>query len=326
MKYVLKILMAISIMLICCVGVVFALGNKEQASEEAILAKMGVMQGPTGFGTAALSKNGGKISSAVTVDVSVYPSPNEVVARLTNGELDIAALPSNLAANLYNKGVPIKIAAIIGEGMLSILSSDPSITSFEHVSGKTVSVPGAGSTPDQMIQYLAQETGVNVSLDYSVAAPAQVAQMLIGGRIETAILPEPFVTMVLTQDPQVFKAIDVQSAWSQANGAGNYPMTVLVVSDAFRTNYPKAWADILGAVEDSIDWVVTNPQDAGVIIEELGIMQAAMAVPAIPNCNFVFRSARDAQQDVLAYFTVLSKLAPASIGGTVPNEGIFLAQ
>jgi NitT/TauT family transport system substrate-binding protein len=42
-----------------------------------------------------------------------------------------------VAANLYNKGVKVKLAAVIGNGMLSVLSSDGSASSVEDLLGKT---------------------------------------------------------------------------------------------------------------------------------------------------------------------------------------------
>ena len=302
--------------------------GRKIAEEGSVTVRLAVMQGPTGFSSIGLSRDGGAISDNVKVELSVYPSPNEVIARLASGELDMAALPANNAANLYNKGVGVKAAAVVGEGMLKVLSTDASIQDFSDLVGKTLAVPGANGTPDQVTQLLMRAAGFEVDkdivLDYSVSAPAQLAQMVIGGKIPTAVLPEPFVTMILNQNPNVRVVADVQRLWSEAMGTGNYPMSVLVVSDAFRAKYPYAWEQVLDAYQVSVDWVNSNPAAAGAAIEEAGIMKAAMATPAIPSCSLVFRTARDAKGDMQIYFKTLLDYSPSSIGGKLPDEAFYL--
>jgi NitT/TauT family transport system substrate-binding protein len=91
---------------------------------KSVSVNLAVMAGPTGFGSAALSKNDGKISDTLSINAKVYSAPTEVIAQLVKGTEDIAALPSNLAAVLYNKDVKIislpkeKYATIIFSGLV----------------------------------------------------------------------------------------------------------------------------------------------------------------------------------------------------------------
>lgn len=298
------------------------------AQRDSYTVKMAVMQGPSGFSSIALTRNEGKISNNVSVEMNVYPSPNEVIARLANKEIDVAALPTNVAANLYNKGVPVKLAATVGEGMLKIVGTDRSIREIQDLAGKTIHIPGSGSTPDQMVRLIGTALGYDVQtdmiLDYSVAAPAQLTQLLIAGKVATAILPEPFVTMALSSNKQVEVLLDVQYAWSMLTGIENYPMTVLVVSESFAEERPEALQIFLEAVKDSVAWVIENPDEAGAMIEQAGIMKAAMAVPAIPNCNLVFRTVAEGRQALQDYLTNLYWFDSQSIGGAVPDDSFYL--
>lgn len=282
-----------------------------------------VMAGPTGFSSAGL----GRSLDEDVYTLTVFPSPNEVIARLANGELDVAALPSNVAANLYNKGVKIQIAAVIGDGMLSVLSTDDSIKSAADLVGKTIHAPGAGSTPDQMAGLLIREAGLvegrDVILDYSVAAPAQLAQLVIAGKVSLAILPEPFVTMIRTKNPQVTVAADVQELYRSLTGVANYPMSVLVVRSDFARQNPAQLAVVLNAYAQSVAWVNANHRAAGEAIEAADIMAAAMAAPAIGSCNLVWRPASEAAGELDAYYTFLHSFSPDSIGGAVPKADLY---
>lgn len=286
-------------------------------------AAIAVMAGPTGFSSAGLGRSLDEDAFTLTV----FPSPNEVIARLANGELDVAALPSNVAANLYNKGVKIQVAAVIGDGMLSVLSTDDSIKSAADLVGKTIHAPGAGSTPAQMASLLIREAGLvegtDVILDYSVSAPAQLAQLVIAGKVTLAILPEPFVTMIRTKNPQVTVAADVQELYRSLTGIANYPMSVLVVRSDFAQQNPAQLTAVLNAYEQSVSWVNANHAAAGEAIEAADIMAAAMAAPAIGSCNLVWRPASEAAGELDAYYTFLYSFSPDAIGGAVPKADLY---
>jgi NitT/TauT family transport system substrate-binding protein len=325
-----KIVLLVSLVLfIAVMPTLVAQAAQEALAADQVIVDMAVMQGPSGFGTIGLNRNEGRLDDQTRIDLSVYPSPNEVIARLANGELDIAALPTNVAANLYAKGVPVKTAAVVGEGMLLFLTTDKTITELSDLQNRKISIPGSGSTPDQMTKILVSALGFDyesdVQLDYSIASPAQLAQMMIAGKLDLAVLPEPFVTMVLNANEQAVPLLDVQVLWSALTGTGNYPMTVIVVSDGFIAEHSDRLPLVMGAIKDSVEWVNANPGDAGVMIEEAGIMKAAMATPAIPRCNLVFRTATEGYDAMDTYLKVLHGFDYASVGGSVPDESFYLA-
>ncbi|MFA6765233.1 MAG: MqnA/MqnD/SBP family protein [Sphaerochaetaceae bacterium] len=309
------------------VSFTFAKGAAE-LQKEPFTINMAVMQGPSGFSSIGLNRNDGIIKDGVAVNLSVYPSPAEVIARLTNGEIDVAALPTNVAANLFNKGVPIRVAATVGEGMLMLLGTDYTLQNIEDLAGKTIHIPGAGSTPDQMARLLIQALGfdpeTDVLLDYSIAAPAQLVQMLIAKKVEFALLPEPFVSVALTGEHNIRTLVDVQYLWTLLTGSANYPMTVLVVSDKFSSRHPEQLAMLLEAVKDSVQWVIADPEQAGAMIEQAGIMKASLAIGAIPRCNLVFRPVTEGKMALADYLTNLNWFDPQSIGGAIPDESFYL--
>lgn len=318
-----KRIFILSLVLLTISSSIFAQGEVEKVSlVEQVELEMAVMAGPTGFSSAKIAKDEGKIGSNVLVNTSVYASPNEVVAKLTNGEVDVAALPSNLAAILYNKGVDLKAVAVIGNGMLNVVStSDNWPTSKISIGG------GPAATPSQMANILIEKNGydkASFDLDYSIVSSAQIAQLLIANRAETALLPEPFVTMVLSRNPDMKKVLDVQKLYESTTGYSNYPMTLLVVQNKLIKENPDAVTAVLKAYEDSVEYVLANPQEAALTIEKINIMPAAMAAPAIPNCNLTYVEIDEAKTEVLNYFNMLFNFDPKSIGGKLPDEGFYL--
>ncbi len=291
---------ALIFLLISCMSVLFAQAVKEENNES---IRLGVMQGPTGFSSSMLGD---------VANIEVYPSPNEVVSRLVKGELDMAALPANAVATLYNKGVDIKAVAVIGEGMLSIVGTNEDAT--------TLFVPGTGGTPDHMAKLLYSQYEAN----YSVTAPAQLAQLVIAGKAELAILPQPFVTMILAQNSNAKIIDNVQEKWKALTGQEQYPMSILVVRSTYAQNNMSKVLKIKYAYKNSIENILKDPVAAGQKIEELGIMKAALATPAIENCALVYKDESLAKDEVNSYYSVLLNLAPDAIGGKLPNDDFWL--
>jgi NitT/TauT family transport system substrate-binding protein len=295
-------------------------------SEDGITVEMAVFKGPTGFGYVQVIEDGKNFVDGISISTQVLPSPTEAVAKLTSGEIDAAALPVNTAAVLYNKGVDITLVAVTGEGLLYLMSSEGSRTA--DFAGETIHVPGAGSSPDYVTQYVFEKSGLtpgeDVTLDYSISAPAQLAQMMIAGKIQHAVLPEPFASMVSSKSSTVSRALDLQQLWMDLSGQGNYPMTALVMRNDFISSQPVASHVIQMGVADSISWVNGNPGEAAQLIEKHEILSAALAEPAIPNCNLIYSPASEAREDIEAYLTVLSSFDAASIGGALPDEDFYL--
>lgn len=294
-----------------------------------IQVNLAVFKGPTGFGFARLIEDGPDLVDGISVSSEILPTPTEAVARLTSGDVDIVAMPVNLASSLYQKGVDVKLAAVTGEGMMYVLSTDASgnINSFKN---KEIHIPGAGSTPEFVTRYVFENSGYTVGEDiefnFSLTSAAQLAQMLIAGKVSAAVLPEPFATMAVMKNPELKRTVDLQSLWSRISGEANYPMTAMLVRGAFLKEHPQAVNILKLAAEDSILWVNSNPKEASVLIEKHGILTAALAEPAIPNCNLIYREAQDAKASIEAYLSVLKDYAPASIGGDLPDEAFYLAK
>ena len=67
--------------------------------------------------------------------------------KLNNGELDIAAVPTNLAATLYNKAGSIRLLALNTLGVLHILENGDTVHSMADLGGKTIYSINQAPTP-----------------------------------------------------------------------------------------------------------------------------------------------------------------------------------
>lgn len=308
-----------------------ARGLQEVKETEEITIEAASLKGPSGFGMIKMFEDVPELGPEVDSNFSVLPSPKAMVSRVAGGELDFAVFPANMAAKMYTAGPGYKLGAVVGMGVLHLLSRDPEISEWKDLQNKTVYSIGKGATPDYLFQYLLSQHGLypkeNVQLDFSVSSGPQLAQLLISGKIDTAILPEPFVTMVRTRASDVRRVLDFQSSWQQIQGGETtYPITVVVVKPQIAAERPELVERFLEAYSESIEWVNSNPAEAAQLIGKYEVMPAALAEPAIPHCNLKFIPSAAARPIMEEFLQVLLDFNPASVGGQLPDDGFYLSQ
>lgn len=276
--------------------------------------------------------------NAIPFSLELAGAPDQLTAKLATGELDAALLPVNLASVLYNKtNGGIQLAAITGSGLFYVVANpwqyiissqsdtkDPrTITSFSQLDGQQVISFGLGATPQYVIEYLEQYYGVNLDITFTAEAPEAVAY-ISGEHIEFGILPEPFVTTLVTQNPQIEVVMSLADVWEQATGS---PLvtTALVFRTDFITAYPQTTQYLIDAVGSSITWVNEHPADAAVVIADQMILPSVeIADAAIPRTNLIWLTGAAAQTATVEFLTVLANANPAAIGGHLPDDGFFV--
>jgi NitT/TauT family transport system substrate-binding protein len=312
-------------------GVSFSLcakGAREDvpARNGEITLRVAALKGPTGIGMIKMFRDGPSLGDKVGAEYTAYASPDVLVPKLVKGEIDIAALPGNLAANLYNRGAPYRLAAVIGSGVLYLVSTDPSVDGLESLAGRTLQNVAKGSTPEFVVRHILREKGLEASVDLRFQYNhAELAQLLVAGRETTGVLPEPFATKVLRAVRGARIAADFQKEWAAIHGGeGLYPMTVLVAKKSLYEGDARILENFLLEFRKSQEWVLARPGEAGALAEKLQFgLSAEEAAAAIPRCNLVFAdsvSARPALEDFLGIFL---DFAPESIGGKLPDEGFY---
>ena len=287
--------------------------------------RVAAMNGPTGMGMARLADQVRNDMLPYECDVTFSGSPDDVRAGLLSGELDIAAVPVNMAAALYNKtGGEILTLAANTLGVLYIVEKGDTVQSMADLAGKKILAAGQGSTPEYVINYLLEKNGLTGSVEVEyVSEHAEAVTQLAAGSADLILVPEPFVTTALSKVEGARVALDLTQEWAKVSDA-DMVMGCLVVSKDFAEADPQALRHFMTQYAVSADYCTSHPAEAAVFIEEFGIMgSAALAEKAIPNCNIVCVTGREMVDMVTGMLTVLFDADPKSVGGSLPGEEMF---
>ena len=299
---------------------------------------LGLLSGPTGMGAAKMLADNDEAYAQVEAgtyeggtllryEVTLGSDPaNDIVPRLTNGELDIAAIPTNLAATLYNRtDGGIKLLALNTLGVLHILENGDTVNSLADLEGRTLYATGQGSNPEYVLNYLLEANGLDPAADVDIQwlASEELTARMASGDIDLCMLPVPAATTVMMQNSDVRDAIDLNDAWTESGAQGTFTMGCLVARTEWLEGNSELVPGILEEYAASIDYANSNPEEAAALIERYGIVpKAAVAQAAIPQANMVCITGED-MKGIADYYQVLFDADPTSIGGAIPGEDFY---
>ena len=299
---------------------------------------LGLLSGPTGMGAAKMLADNDEAYAQVEAgtyeggtllryEVTLGSDPaNDIVPRLTNGELDIAAIPTNLAATLYNRtDGGIKLLALNTLGVLHILENGDTVNSLADLEGRTLYATGQGSNPEYVLNYLLEANGLDPAADVDIQwlASEELTVRMASGDIDLCMLPVPAATTVMMQNSDVRDAIDLNDAWTESGAQGTFTMGCLVARTEWLEGNSELVPGILEEYAASIDYANSNPEEAAALIERYGIVpKAAVAQAAIPQANMVCVTGED-MKGIADYYQVLFDADPTSIGGAIPGEDFY---
>lgn len=297
-------------------------------TEDAVAAEpvnVMVLNGTTGFGMANLMDAASRGEAAQEYNFTVETDASNIVAGLVNGSVDIAALPTNAAATVYNKTQGgVQVLALNTLGVLYLVT-DGSVTveSMADLAGQTVYAPA--QNPSFIFQHICQANGLeDVTIDNTYAQPADLNTAVASGEVSIAVLPEPMVTVARAQNPDLVVALDLTAEWDKVSPAGSLVQGCVVVRKDFVQSNEAAVAAFLEEYGASIEALTTDIEGTAAKIEANGIFtKAAVAAKAIPNCNVCFITGADMQAALSEFLTIMHGVAPASVGGAIPGDDFY---
>lgn len=325
-----KLTLIVSAILIVSMLMLSGCGTEEPEAPVEISSPINVacMNGPTGMGMVDLMGN-------ENYNIEVFQAPTDAVPKIVNGEIDVACVPSNLAAVLYNKteGQIVCISPMV-MGVLHILGNNADVTTLEDLKGKTIVSAGQGGTPEYALQEVLQANGLVIGQDVNVewlASHADVNQTLLSTEGTIAMVPEPFVSTALTQgEGKVTDLFDMNSLWSDATGQ-DFPMGVLIARRDFVENRASDLQGMLTELGASIDDVNTASDEVTQKIVDAGFLgNPEIAKKAIPNCSLCLYADSEGDMsfekgaEIMKTFNeTMFALTPQAVGGALPGDDLY---
>lgn len=295
------------------------------------LGTLALLPGPTGVGAAKFLTENTAEQHNNYFQVTIAADNQQITAGLLNGEFDIAALPTNVASNLYYKsGGAIQILCVNTLGTLYILNKgiDDTLNSFADLRGRTLYAFGQGANPEYILRYLLQKNGLEMDKDVTVVWQTleEVTATMLTGKGELCMLPVPAATVLqVKSEGNIQPVFDLSEEWDAVSEDSSLVMGCLVARTEFVESYTQEVQEFLGDYAASIDYVRANADGpAAQMVADAGLVPSAeIAARAIPQCNLTYLAGEDMRDAIQGYFSALFSIDPAAIGGSIPDDAFY---
>ena len=304
-------------------------GNKEPQTAE---MNVYVLSGPTGIGAVNLRAESEAGTTLNKYNFKMVAANDEIVAAVSKGEADIAAVATNLAASLYNKtNGQITVLAVNTSSVLSVLINGAEINSVADLKGKTIYSPGQGANPEYILRYVLTKNNIDPDKDVTIKFVADGSELpAVWAKEENKdaviVAPQPVATSILMKYETAKKIADMGDEWAKVSNDSSLYMGCVIVRNEFLAANEGAVKTFLKEYEESINAAVADPAAAGTLCEKYGIIpKAALAEKAIPSCGLTYIAGEDMKKGLSGYFKVMFDANPKSIGGKLPEDSFYYA-
>ncbi len=268
------------------------------------------------------------------VEFLLWKNPDELRALTLRGRADYMALPTNVAANLYNKGVDIKLLNVSVWGVLGMITRDKSKKTLADFKGCDIAMPFRADMPDIVFEEIVKKQGLDPKKDFNLkylGSPIDAMQMLILRRVDHALLAEPAISMALRKTssfplnlvaPDLYRSSDLQKEWGEVfKIESKIPQAGMAVvgkqNDYITKRFNEEYAK-------SLAWYKANPKEAGVLVaKHIDMLNADAVADSIEYVQLNDINAQESKADLEFFFGLLKSNNPKSIGGKLPDNGFY---
>lgn len=288
-----------------------------------------VLSGPTGIGAMNLWAAADAGETQNTYHITMPGANDEVVAAISNGDADIAAVATNLAATLYNKtSGGVTVLAVNTLGVLSLLGNGQEIASIADLAGKTIYAPGQGANPEYILRYVLTGNGLDPDKDVTIQFVGEGSELLTVWQTDpeaVIMAPQPVATSILMQNENAVTLFNMTDEWDKVSGGDStLMMGCVIVRNEFLQENPGAVALFLQEYAASIEKAQSDVEGTAALCEQYGLIpKAALAKAAIPSCGLTFVTGAEMKSALSGYLQVMFDADPKSVGGAMPGDDFY---
>ncbi len=288
-----------------------------------------VLSGPTGIGAMNLWAAADAGETQNTYHITMPGANDEVVAAISNGDADIAAVATNLAATLYNKtSGGVTVLAVNTLGVLSLLGNGQEVATIADLAGKTIYAPGQGANPEYILRYVLTGNGLDPDKDVTIQFVGEGSELLTVWQTDPEAIimaPQPVATSILMQNENAATIFNMTDEWDKVSGGDStLMMGCVIVRNEFLQENPGAVALFLQEYAASIEKAQSDVEGTAALCEQYGLIpKAALAKAAIPSCGLTFVTGAEMKSALSGYLQVMFDADLKSVGGAMPGDDFY---
>lgn len=318
-----------------------SLFSKTKKEDDSTVIRIGFMEGPTGMGMAKLIHDYSIIAPEDSkYQFTKFKDAKDATNAIIAGSIDLACLPTNNAATIYNTkdGVAQVLAINCLNSLFVMTKSGTTLTSFDELEGKTIYTISNG-TPKVILEHALSEKGINATVsttavingkETNLVQPSDLASALIAGAVDIALVPEPVATAAPlkikseNKDYSYSVALDFTSVWAEISETP-VAMGCIVGRGDFVNNNKDAVNTFLNEYKASIEYISNKDNldnSANLIVEATVLGAVPAAKKSLSNLlnAIAYKDGAEMTAILKAFYTSIDA---SLIGGKLPDDNFY---
>lgn len=245
---------------------------------------------------------------------TIWRTIDELTIKARDDKYDVIIAPFVTLVNLYNKGVNIKYLATFNFSAFYLISDK--VKKLEDLKGDTVYIAQKGSTQDIIFNIFLQEKDLKDKVTIYYSTPQEITSLYIAGKINNALLPEPYVSMGLEKKGRII--LDIQKVYREISKGKYLPITSIVIRGNMNKNEIQR---IDGLFRENFKNFNINPEPYIEKASEILKLEPKIIRSSLKRLAFRYQGV-SLKADLLNFLEFLNEKSPQLIGN-IPDEKFF---
>ncbi len=291
-------------------------GDQNSEEQQTLKATISAPKSPAIFPSILLAEQ------QKDIELITWETADTLLAQIQKKQAQFIALPLNMGANLYAKGMPLQLIQVNTFGSMFLVSTDDKVQKLEDLAHQNIFVPSQGGPPDILTNYLIAQNNIP-DVKLSFVNLSEIGQQLASGAIQHVVIPEPLLSIVQANlQTDLHIAINFEEVW-QKQFSKQLPQTGIFVNKAWASSNQHAIKQFQALSEQAITDLYQQPDVSLPLLSDFFKSNKKIMNSALTNSSLHFQTAQQARNETEAYFKILLEIAPDSIGGALPNEDFY---
>ena len=296
--------------------------NEDMApsDEEKIEIKIGLVKNSaSALGAVHLFTNSADNSAYEKYTPAVYDTTADLETAFESGEVSVAVLPTDIAANCYNN-TGCAVTAITTNCNYYIAENGTSINDIPDLNGKTIAVSSEDTLAQTVFNIIAKYNNINVN--YTVVdSTEQLIAGLNDGSISLALTQEPYLSRAAGGN--VRSALDLYDYWNDAADT-ELVTSCLIVNKNFISENSVPFQFFMKDYSASSPMAKRNTEETSQSAGEFALTDnIAASKAALPGCGITFTTDNDMKADLQAFYNIIFAENPDILGGLLPDDDFY---
>lgn len=269
----------------------------------------------------------------IALSFTRWKNPDQLRALILGQQVDFSAMPSNLAAIIFNKGHPLKLLNISIWDIMTIVSRDRNLTNLADLRHQEIVVPFKNDMPTILLNKLLQQQLKNKAETVEQRISHNLldsSQLLLAGQVDHALLIEPVTSMVIFKNQQkkgkpLYRALNISALWQQTfPESPRLPQAGIIANNTVVKNTPLMHT-INNEYIAKAHWCKSQPKQCANIVK-LYLPKAPLPalVDAIKHTKLLPETASKVKNSITQFYQILLDTNPKLIGGELPAAEFYL--